>query len=68
MTPSREILFAVFFVITLFWVIGLISTADLKGSNLILWALLTGILSGLASLEKTLVGISNMLQKNLDRD
>ena len=54
MSASKEILISVALLLGMSWAIGLISMDDLKGSSFILWAFLTGILSGLAALEKGL--------------
>lgn len=68
MTRSKAVLSSIFFMLILFWLAGLISIEDLKGSNLILFSLLGGTLAGLESIEIDVAEIRNILatmsQKN----
>lgn len=61
MTRTRGVLSAIFLMLILFWLMGLISIEDFKGSNLILFGFLGGILTGLESIEINMAQIRNML-------
>lgn len=65
---TKEILLSIFVGLLLLWVTGLISTDDLKGGNLIFLLLLTGIVTGLGSIEKEVAEIRNMLDTMSNKD
>lgn len=65
---SKEVLLSISVGLLLLWLAGLISIDDLKGSNLIFLMLLTGILTGLGSIEKNVAEIRNMLDTMSDKN
>ncbi|MBI2988101.1 MAG: hypothetical protein HYY45_15155 [Deltaproteobacteria bacterium] len=68
MTRSKAVLSSIFFMLILFWLAGLISIEDLKGSNLILFSLLGGILTGLESIETDVAEMRNMVDTMSNKD
>lgn len=72
MTRNTQVLSSIFFMLILFWGLGLVSIDDLKGSNLILFSLLAGVLAGMESIERHVADIrdtlAKMLTKRLEND